>query len=88
MTAVYLGASLAILLAASVGLVIVRPRSMADRMLAVQLIGSSVVAVSLLLSVATSNAALIDVALLAALLAAFSACALRVSTASPSRPPE
>ena len=87
MTGVYIGAALVILLASSVGLVIVRPRSMADRMLAVQLIGSSVVAVSLILSVATANAALLDVALLAALLAAFSACALRVSAAAPSRPP-
>ena len=88
MNAVYLGAGFVIILASAVGLVIVRPRSLADRMLAVQLIGSSVVAVSLLLAVATTNAALLDVALLAALLAAFSACALRVSTAAPSRPPE
>ncbi len=88
MTALYFAAAIIILVASSVGLVIVRPRSMADRMLAVQLIGSSVVAVSLLLSVATANAALLDLALLAALLAAFAACALRVSTAAPSRPPE
>jgi multicomponent Na+:H+ antiporter subunit F len=88
MIAVYLGAGFVILLASAVGLVVVRPRSMADRMLAVQLIGSSVVAVSLLLSVATANPALLDVALMAALLAAFSACALRLATVVPSRPPE
>lgn len=88
MTFAYLGAAFIILLASSVGLIVVRPRSMADRMLAVQLIGSSVVAVSLLLSVATANTALLDIALLAALLAAFSACALRVSAALPTRPPE
>ena len=56
MNAVYLGAGFVIILASAVGLVIVRPRSMADRMLAVQLIGSSVVAVSLLLLVVSSIA--------------------------------
>ena len=54
---------------------VLRGPSAADRMLAAQLFGTTAVAVLLLLAQATGNAALRDVALLFALLAAVTAVA-------------
>lgn len=52
-----------------------------DRMMAVQLLGSGGVTVLLLLAVATDTAALIDVALTLALLAAFASITLATALA-------
>jgi len=54
---------------------IVRGPATADRMMAAQLLGSGGVAISLLLSIATANPSIVDVALLLALLAAFASVA-------------
>ncbi len=51
----------------------------AERMMAAQLLGTGGVAVMLLLSVAMSNAAIVDVALVLALLAAFASIAFATS---------
>ncbi|QRG06628.1 hypothetical protein EZH22_27545 [Xanthobacter dioxanivorans] len=51
----------------------------ADRMLAIQLLGSAGIAVLLLLAPAMGDAAILDAALLLALLAALAACAYRAS---------
>ena len=61
----------------------------ADRMLAVQLLGSAGVAVMLLLSAATGAPSILDVALLLSLLAALAACAYRAlgGTAPQPAPP-
>lgn len=56
----------------------------AERMMAAQLLGSGGVAVLLLLSVATDEPALIDVAVMLALLAAFASVAFVRRTAPPS----
>jgi multicomponent Na+:H+ antiporter subunit F len=53
----------------------VRGPAAADRMMAAQLLGSGGVAMLLLVSVATANASVMDVALLLALLAAFASVA-------------
>lgn len=55
---------------------LLRGPSAADRMMAVQLLGTGGAAVALLLSVATFTPAIIDVALTLAVLAAFAAAAL------------
>ncbi len=77
--------SLALLLLASIGMslwrMLVGP-SQVDRMMGAQLIGTSGVAVVLLLAAATGDPAKLDVALVLALLAAFAALAF-VKTASP-----
>lgn len=51
----------------------------ADRMLGIQFLGSSGIAVLLLLAPAMEDAAILDAALLLALLAALAACAFRAS---------
>lgn len=81
-------AGLVILVCACAALLLGRWQGMADRMLAVQLVGTSGVAVLMLLAVATGDANVLDVALVVALLAAFSACALRIATAAAGRSPE
>ena len=77
------GAGLAILACAGGALLLGGWRSVADRMLAVQLVGSSGVAVLLLLAVAMDDVHVLDVALIVALLGAFSACALRIAGTTP-----
>lgn len=86
MTAFLFFAGLVILGCAGVALLVGRWTGTADRMLAVQLVGTSGVAVLMLLAVATGDPHVLDVALIVALLAAFSACALRVATATPRAP--
>ncbi|MFG1464302.1 monovalent cation/H+ antiporter complex subunit F [Xanthobacter sp. DSM 24535] len=54
-----------------------------DQMMAVQLLGTSVIAVLLLISAATGAPAVLDVALLLALLAAFAAAAFHSVRAAP-----
>jgi multicomponent Na+:H+ antiporter subunit F len=72
MTSFLFAAAIFILVMAGVGLVrILRGPSDADRILSVQLIGSGGVAVLLLLSAATQTPAIMDVALMLALLATF-----------------
>ena len=77
--------SLALLLLVSIGMslwrILAGPRQV-DRMMGAQLIGTSGVAVVLLLAAATSDPAKLDVALVLALLAAFAALAF-AKTASP-----
>lgn len=80
MTAFLFFAGLAILACACAALMIGRWTGMADRMLAVQLVGTSGVAVLMLLAIASGDPHVLDVALIVALLAAFSACALRIAT--------
>lgn len=70
-------AAIAVLAAVAVGLVrVLRGPSRLDRMMAVQLLGSGGVAVLALLAVANGTAAILDVALTLALLAAFASVAL------------
>ncbi|MFO1130693.1 MAG: monovalent cation/H+ antiporter complex subunit F [Hyphomicrobiales bacterium] len=72
MTAFYLAAALFILLTIAGGLVrIFRGPESADRIMASQLIGSGGVAVLLLLAAAMGQPAIIDVALMLAILAVF-----------------
>ena len=72
MTSFLFAAAIFILVMAGVGLVrILRGPGDADRILSVQLIGSGGVAVLLLLSAATQTPAIMDVALMLALLATF-----------------
>lgn len=74
--AVYLGAAAALLLSASLGLVrVIRGPTRADRMVVVQLLGTTSVAVLLLLSRALGVGAFRDVALVFALFAAVVAIA-------------
>ncbi len=85
MQILYLTLALFLLLNISVGMYrIIRGPSTADRMLAAQLFGSTAVAILLLLTLATGNSALRDVALLLALLAAVTAVAF-VQRAWPNR---
>lgn len=75
-----------ILATVALGLVrILRGPARADRMMAVQLFGTGGVAVLLLLAVANGKAAVVDVALLLALLAAFASAAF-VMTSSGEEP--
>ena len=82
------GAACFILLVVAVGLVrLLRGPGDADRLMAVQLLGTGSIALVLRTGVATASPALIDVALTLALLAAFAGVALvRASTAR--RPPD
>ena len=74
MHTLYLGLALFLLLNLGAGIWrVLRGPTAADRMLAAQLFGTTAVAVLLLLAQATGNAALRDVALLFALLAAVTA---------------
>ena len=76
MQTLYLGLALFLLLNLGAGMWrVLRGPTAADRMLAAQLFGTTAVAVLLLLAQATGNAALRDVALLFALLAAVTAVA-------------
>lgn len=86
----YLGAAAFVLVMVALGLLrIVRGPSAADRMMAAQLLGTGGVAISLLLSAAAAAPAIIDVALLLALLAAFASVAfVRDAPVVPSEPPE
>ena len=73
-------AALLILLAAALGLfLIMSQRSAADLMMAVQLLGTAGAAIALLASVVLETPAMADVALMIAVLAAFSATALTLS---------
>ncbi|AHF05064.1 multiple resistance and pH regulation protein F [Marichromatium purpuratum 984] len=77
MTTLALLAALALLASMSLGLVqVLRGPGAADRMMGVQLLGTSGIGVLLLLAVAIDQPALIDVALIFALLAAVAAAAL------------
>jgi multicomponent Na+:H+ antiporter subunit F len=72
MTSFLFAAAIFVLVMEALGLVrILRGPADADRILSVQLIGSGGVAVLLLLSVATQTPAIMDVALMLALLATF-----------------
>lgn len=62
--------------------------SAADRMMAAQLLGTGGAATVLLLATATGNAALVDIALTLALLAAFAAAALSLGEPGSKRPDE
>ena len=76
MQTLYLALALFLLLNLAAGMWrILRGPSVADRMLAAQLFGTTAVAVLLLLAQATGNSAVRDVALLFALLAAVTAVA-------------
>ncbi|MGM8909727.1 monovalent cation/H+ antiporter complex subunit F [Psychrobacter sp. 1U1] len=76
MQSIYLALALFLLLNLSAGMWrVLRGPTAADRMLAVQLFGTTAVAVLLLLAEASSSAALRDVALVFALLAAVTAVA-------------
>ena len=76
MQTLYLALALFLLLNLSVGMWrILRGPTAADRMLAAQLLGTTAVAMLLLLAQADGNAALRDVALVFALLAAMTAVA-------------
>ncbi|TVR08711.1 MAG: multiple resistance and pH regulation protein F [Salinarimonadaceae bacterium] len=76
MSAVLLGFAAFLLLSVAGGLIrVLRGPDAADRIMAVQLIGTSGVAVLLLLAAAGANPAIVDVALIMALLAAFAAVA-------------
>jgi multicomponent Na+:H+ antiporter subunit F len=88
MTALYYAVGTLILLCAGIAFFAVQSWTVANLMLAVQLIGTSGVAVLLLLAVASRNSSILDVGVMVALLAAFSACALSVSTAATPPPPE
>ncbi len=81
-------AALVVLIIVAIGLGrILRGPSRFDRMMAVQLLGSGGVAVLLLLAVAGSTEALVDVALTLALLAAFASIALATTLARKSASP-
>lgn len=72
MTAFYFAAALFILLSIAAGLIrILRGPGSSDRLMAAELIGSGGVAVLLLLSAAMAQTAIIDVALMLAILAVF-----------------
>jgi multicomponent Na+:H+ antiporter subunit F len=71
MNVIYLSAAIILLMTVGAGMVrILRGPTTGDRMLTAQLFGTTGVTILLLLSFATSEAALIDVALVFALLAA------------------
>lgn len=81
----FAAATLLLLLAAAGLAALWRAGNDVDRMLAVQLLGSSGIAVLLLLAPATGDASILDAALLLALLAALAACAYRAAF-GPMRP--
>jgi multicomponent Na+:H+ antiporter subunit F len=76
MTEFLFGGALAVLVTVALGLVrILRGPGDADRMMAAQLLGTGGIAVLLLLGAAVGDAAVVDVALTLALLAAFASIA-------------
>lgn len=76
MTGLFLLASIGLLATTGLALVrVVRGPGRVDRMMAVQLVGSNVIAVAVTLSVAQADAAMLDVALVGAVLAAVVAAA-------------
>lgn len=75
----FLAATLLLVLTAAGLFVLWRRGGDADRLLAIQLLGSGCIAVLLLVAVATQEASGLDVALLLALLAALAACAYRAA---------
>jgi multicomponent Na+:H+ antiporter subunit F len=76
MTEFLFGGALAVLFTVALGLVrILRGPGDADRMMAAQLLGTGGIAVLLLLGAAVGDAAVVDVALTLALLAAFASIA-------------
>jgi multicomponent Na+:H+ antiporter subunit F len=86
MTEFLLGAAVFILGTVALGLVrILRGPGNADRMLAAQLLGTGGVSALLLLGVASGVGAVAEVALLLALLAAFSSVAFVAGAARPTR---
>jgi multicomponent Na+:H+ antiporter subunit F len=85
MTSFLIGAACLVLAATALGLLrILRGPADADRMMAAQLLGTGGVAVLLLLAAAGESPAIVDVALMLALLAAFASVAF-VSSGSRSR---
>ena len=83
-----IGAACFILVVVAVGLVrVLRGPGNADRLMAVQLLGTGGIALVALVGVATDQPAMIDVALTLALLAAFAGLAF-VSATRPSDPRE
>jgi len=88
MTEFLLAASAFVLAMVALGLArILRGPGDADRMMAAQLLGTGGIAALLLLGVATGEAAIVDVALTVAVLAAFASIAF-VKAASPPAPEE
>jgi len=85
-----LGAAVFILATVALGLLrILRGPGPADRMMAVQLLGTGGIAVLLLVGVATAEPATVDVALTLALLAMFASCAfVSAQDAARNAPPE
>lgn len=75
----FLAAAVLLVLTAAGLVVLWRPGTDADRMLAIQLLGSGCIGVLLLLAVAMEEASVLDVALLLALLAAVVACGYRAA---------
>ena len=85
MTSFLIGAACFVLAATALGLLrILRGPADADRMMAAQLLGTGGVAALLLLAAAAESPAIVDVALMLALLAAFASVAF-VNSASRSR---
>ncbi len=82
-----IAAALFLLLVVGAGLArLLRGPSAADRIMAVQLLGTGGGAISLLLAVAMTDDAILDVVLTLALLAAFAVAALGLSSRSVARP--
>ena len=78
-----LGAAAFVLLTVAVGLIrLLRGPADADRIMAAQLLGTGAVAVLLLVATALGSTAVLDVALVLALLAAFLAAAFAANGAS------
>lgn len=90
MNAFLLAVAALVILTVAVGLVrVVRGPAPADRMMAAQLLGTAGIAALLLVGVATSASAALDVALMLALLAPFAAVALVTATPrAPSTAPD
>lgn len=83
-----LGAAVFILATVALGLLrILRGPRAADRMMAVQLLGTGGIAVLLLVGVATAEPTTVDVALTLALLAVFASCAFVKAQDAPRKPP-
>jgi multicomponent Na+:H+ antiporter subunit F len=86
MTDFLFAAAAFVLLTTGLGLVrMLLGPSAADRMMAAQLLGVGVGAASLLIALASGTAAIIDIALTLALLAAFAAVALTAGSKGPDR---
>lgn len=88
MSEFFMGAAVFILATVALGLLrILRGPGQADRMMAVQLLGTGGIAVVLLVGVASAEPATIDVALTLALLAVFASCALVKAQHAPRKEP-